>query len=216
MHTRRRRSSGASRAVSSNPLRVIVFTQGHADHVGGWSQLDRTGRRDHRAGEPRRRPRVLAEAAAVLLQPHREALARATSRTSTARTSRPSRSSPRPSSTRHAFTLGRPSFRALRDAGRRDDRLAGGVAARGAHRVHRQPHGTAVRPRAQPLHAARRQVPQRDRVPPRPRPRARASNPRSSSPATASRSVGADEIRRRRAAGPRRHRSTCATAPSRG
>ena len=67
-------------AVSSNPLRVIVFTQGHADHVGGWSQLDRTGRRDHRAGEPRRRPRVLDAAAAVLLQPHRAALAHAISR----------------------------------------------------------------------------------------------------------------------------------------
>jgi alkyl sulfatase BDS1-like metallo-beta-lactamase superfamily hydrolase len=30
-------------AVSSNPLRVIVFTQGHADHVGGWSQLTGPG-----------------------------------------------------------------------------------------------------------------------------------------------------------------------------
>jgi alkyl sulfatase BDS1-like metallo-beta-lactamase superfamily hydrolase len=30
-------------AVSSNPIRVIVFTQGHSDHVGGWSQFDAPG-----------------------------------------------------------------------------------------------------------------------------------------------------------------------------
>jgi glyoxylase-like metal-dependent hydrolase (beta-lactamase superfamily II) len=29
--------------VSSNPIRVIVFTQGHGDHVGGWSQFDVPG-----------------------------------------------------------------------------------------------------------------------------------------------------------------------------
>jgi glyoxylase-like metal-dependent hydrolase (beta-lactamase superfamily II) len=29
--------------VSSNPVRVIVFTQGHADHVGGWSQFHAPG-----------------------------------------------------------------------------------------------------------------------------------------------------------------------------
>lgn len=30
-------------AVSTNPIRVIVFTQGHADHVGGWSHFARDG-----------------------------------------------------------------------------------------------------------------------------------------------------------------------------
>jgi len=30
-------------AVSSNPIRVIVFTQGHSDHVGGWSHFDGPG-----------------------------------------------------------------------------------------------------------------------------------------------------------------------------
>jgi glyoxylase-like metal-dependent hydrolase (beta-lactamase superfamily II) len=31
------------RAVSRSPLRVIVLTQGHSDHVGGWSQFDAPG-----------------------------------------------------------------------------------------------------------------------------------------------------------------------------
>ena len=30
-------------AVSNNPIRGIVFTQGHSDHVGGWSQFDGPG-----------------------------------------------------------------------------------------------------------------------------------------------------------------------------
>ena len=29
--------------VSTDPVRVIVITQGHADHVGGWSQFDAPG-----------------------------------------------------------------------------------------------------------------------------------------------------------------------------
>src|SRR2546429_1140278 len=29
--------------VSSNPLRTIIFTQGHPDHVWGWSEFDRPG-----------------------------------------------------------------------------------------------------------------------------------------------------------------------------
>lgn len=31
------------RRVSANPLRVILFTQGHPDHVGGWSELNGPG-----------------------------------------------------------------------------------------------------------------------------------------------------------------------------
>jgi len=30
-------------AVSGNSIRVIVFTQGHSDHVGGWSEFDAPG-----------------------------------------------------------------------------------------------------------------------------------------------------------------------------
>jgi alkyl sulfatase BDS1-like metallo-beta-lactamase superfamily hydrolase len=30
-------------AVSGGPLRIIIFTQGHSDHVGGWSQFDSPG-----------------------------------------------------------------------------------------------------------------------------------------------------------------------------
>ncbi|MGO8860170.1 MAG: MBL fold metallo-hydrolase [Acidimicrobiales bacterium] len=29
--------------VSGNPLKIIVFTQGHGDHVGGWSEFDAPG-----------------------------------------------------------------------------------------------------------------------------------------------------------------------------
>ncbi len=31
------------RLVSANPIRIIVFTQGHGDHVGGWSHFDSPG-----------------------------------------------------------------------------------------------------------------------------------------------------------------------------
>ncbi len=35
-HFEARRHQGPFREVSSGPLRVITFTQGHPDHVGGW------------------------------------------------------------------------------------------------------------------------------------------------------------------------------------
>ena len=43
--------------VSNGPLRMITFTQGHPDHVGGWSSSPAQGQHD-RAGQPPRRARV--------------------------------------------------------------------------------------------------------------------------------------------------------------
>ena len=65
---------GAVSKVSSGPLRVIVFTQGHPDHVGGWSAVRWSGYRDHRPGQSRRRPGVLPEPSAVFLTTLRQAL----------------------------------------------------------------------------------------------------------------------------------------------
>ena len=38
--------------VSKGPLRVITFTQGHPDHVGGWSLFNAARCRDDRPGQP--------------------------------------------------------------------------------------------------------------------------------------------------------------------
>ena len=150
--------------VSAGPLRMITFTQGHPDHVSGWSLFNQPGvhtiaqanhpdvREYWRHLHPFYVRRIMklwgafmdVESVAATLPPE-PVLTDSFIDT------------PR-------FRTRRPAVRAVLHAGRRDHRRAGGVASGTPHRVHRQPDGTVLRPRAQPLHPARRQDSQRDDV----------------------------------------------------
>ena len=209
-----RRSSAASRAVSSNPLRVIVFTQGHADHVGGWSQLDRPGvetiaQANHadvreywhglqpyysagpgelwRRDLAQRRPLVPAARAGG----HHDVLRQ-----------------PRV----HAR---RPPLRAVLDTGRRDHRLAGGLAAPTSARCSPATSwGRCSATCRTSTHCAATSTAARSSTSTRSTACSRSS-PRSSSPGTASRSAAptrSTAASSRSATPP----STSATAPSRG
>ena len=133
--------------------------------------------RDHRAGEPCRRPRVLAPAATLLHRADRTALG------PRHRQRRPL--VPAARTRRHHDLLRqscvhprRPPLRAVLDTRRRNHRLADGLAPRREDRVHRQPLRPLVRARAKPVHVARGQVPERYRLSPCRRSRPRASRRR--------------------------------------
>ena len=165
----------------------------------------RTRRRDHRAGEPRRRPRVLAEPAAVLLAPHREALGRAISR-NVDRSYQP----PEPVVTTtfldsHAFTLGGRRFELYATPGGETTDSLVVWLPEDRDGVHREPHRSAVRPHPEPLHRSRATryrsaiayIHAVDRV--------IALDPEVLVTGHGEPIRGADEIRRRLLADPRRH-----------
>ena len=112
--------------VSTDPVRVIVITQGHADHVGGWSQFDAPGIETIVQANHADVREILAKTPALL-------------HSSNGKTVEPRHHKRR--SVLPAAGTGdyddvlrqplvhprRPHLRAVLDAGRRDDRLAGGV-----------------------------------------------------------------------------------------
>ena len=87
-------------------MRVIIFTQGHADHIGGWSELKGPETETIAQANHADRPRILAAAAALLFAANREAV-EASDVTNVDRTYQP----PEPVLTAtfvdsHSFTLG--------------------------------------------------------------------------------------------------------------
>ena len=62
--------------VSNGPLRIITFTQGHPDHVGGWSLFNQHGVETIAQANHPRRARILAPPAPVLRAADHGALGR--------------------------------------------------------------------------------------------------------------------------------------------
>ena len=158
--------------VSANSLRVIMFTQGHPDHVGGWSELTGPGvetiaqakHADVREYWRRLHPFYAGRIAKLwgLIRP--EELAAALPPEADVTTT---------FIDSYAFTLGGRRFELYAvPGGEATDALV--VWLPGERTVFvGNLLGTRVRPRAEPLHDPRRQDPQRAGIPPWRRPRHR-------------------------------------------
>ena len=171
-------------AVDRGPVRYIVLTQGHVDHVGGVDLLPRARHRDRRPGEQRgpaggRRAHPPLPRAAQRLRLRRgDRPARTPGSASTwAAPCRRSRARCRPLvfEDRHRLRARRRALRAARDAraARRTDSLVVWLPER-AHLLHRQRVRRALRPLPEPRHDARRPLPRRAALRRLPRARARA------------------------------------------
>ena len=154
-------------AVDASPVRAVILTQGHYDHVGGIdvvrdpdseviAQANFTMWRDdnERLEAFRSRNSAFAFIDAISRRMEYARVASASAHVAQAR--------PEPTMTvddRLELTIGGRRFELIADARRGDVRLDGRLAARGTDPALRQPLRPAVRPRAQPGHDPRRPLP---------------------------------------------------------
>ena len=220
-------TAGSTTRSTAGPVRYILLTQGHVDHVGGVDTFREPGtllvaqannptcqaddERIHRFRVRRSQPywatAIAAADAFIRSQPKDAAI--------------PAQS--QPDSRRAASTTATSSSSAARASscistpgGETIDSTVVWLPD-AAHRVRRQRVQRAVRPLPEPRDAARRPAARsRCRFVDAVQTRASTSSPRSSAPATSTRSTGRDDDPRRAARACATRCSTCTTRPSRG